>query len=150
MTAVHRAVRAIAAGECDWALAGGVSVLLSPYSFRAFAKAGVASVSGGGRVFDEREDGWARGEGAGAVLLKPLARALADGDVIHAVIAGSAVGHSGHTPSLLALNREAQTATMIRAHRQAGVDPAQVGYLEIQGSGKAKADLDEIRAMREG
>jgi len=149
LTALHRAGRAIADGECDWALAGGVSVLLSPYSFRAFANAGVASPSGGGRVFDQQSDGWVRGEGVGAVLLKPLAKALADGDVIHAVITGSAVGHGGHTGSLLGLRRTSQIAAMVRAHRQADADPAQVGYLEIQGSGKAKADLEEVLAMSE-
>jgi amino acid adenylation domain-containing protein len=149
LTALHRAVQALATRECDWALAGGVSILLSPYGFRAFARAGVASANGEGRVLDERGDGWVRAEGAGAVLLKPLAQALAAGDVIHAVIAGSAVEHGGRTRSPLSLSAAAQAAAAVRAHRQAGCDPRQLGYLELQGSGTPRADLRELQAMHD-
>jgi 3-oxoacyl-(acyl-carrier-protein) synthase/pimeloyl-ACP methyl ester carboxylesterase/NAD(P)-dependent dehydrogenase (short-subunit alcohol dehydrogenase family)/acyl carrier protein len=148
LVAIHRAVRAISAGECQAALAGGVNVLLSPGLFVAFQQSGMLSPDGTCKAFDERADGYGRGEGCGVVMLKPLATALADGDHVHAVIRGSAVNHGGRAASLTAPNPEAQAAVLVAAHRAAGVDPATVTCIEAHGTGTRLGDPVEVEGMR--
>ncbi|NUR26004.1 MAG: SDR family NAD(P)-dependent oxidoreductase, partial [Catenulispora sp.] len=148
LVAVHRAVRAIHSGECAAALAGGVNVLLSPGLFVAFEKSGMLAADGRCKTFDATADGYARGEGVGVVYLKPLARALADGDHIHALIRGSAVNHGGRAPSLTAPNPAAQARVVAAAHRTAGVDPADVGYIETHGTGTRLGDPIEIEGLK--
>src|SRR5207245_6420786 len=97
LVAVHIACEALRQGEANLAIAGGVNVLLSPDAFVEFSKFGLLSPSGRCKTFDASADGYVRGEGVGAVLLKPLDIALRDGDTIHAVIKGSAIGHDGKT-----------------------------------------------------
>ena len=97
LMAVHLACRSLRAGECQLALAGGVNVVLSPAHSIAFTKAGVLAPDGRCKVFDASADGYVRGEGAGLVVLKPLAQALTDGDAIFCVIRGSAVHQDGRT-----------------------------------------------------
>ena len=102
LTAVHLACRSMAAGECDLAIAGGVNVLLAPEPTIGFCKATMLSPDGKCHSFDAQANGYVRGEGAGAVILKPLARALADRDPIYAVIRGSAINQDGRTPGMTA------------------------------------------------
>jgi 3-oxoacyl-(acyl-carrier-protein) synthase/tryptophanase/pimeloyl-ACP methyl ester carboxylesterase/acyl carrier protein len=148
LVAVHRAVRAIANGECRAAIAGGVNLTLSPGLFVAFSKSGMTSSDGTCKAFDERADGYGRGEGCGAVLLKPLTAALADGDQVHGVILGSAVNHGGRSTSLTAPNPQAQARVLVDAYRTAKVDPATVTYLEAHGTGTRLGDPVEIEGMK--
>lgn len=163
LVAVHRAIRAIQNGEADFAIAGGVSVLLSPLSFLGFAKAGMLAPDGRCKTFDSRANGYVRGEGVGAVLLKPLAQAEADGDHIYAVIRGSAVNHGGRASSLTAPDGASQADCLIRAHQAAEFDPATLTYIEAHGTGtslgdprecqgivKALGDVARTRALRRG
>jgi amino acid adenylation domain-containing protein len=147
--AVHRAAMSLAAGECALALAGGVNLLLMPDRFLAMKNAGLLSPDGSCRVFDRKADGVIRGEGVGAVLLKPLRRAALDGDAIYAVIKGSAVNHGGRTGSLLASNPVAQLEVIRQAFRRAGVEAATVSYAEAQGSCTEAGDALETRVMHE-
>lgn len=147
LTAVHRAVQAIRAGECDAALAGGVNVILSPTGFLAFGKSGMLSPDGRCKTFDHRADGYVRGEGVAAVLLKPLSRALADGDHVHALIRGTAVNHGGRANSLTAPNPQAQTDVIVRAHRAAGVSADTITYIEAHGTGTALGDPIEVNGL---
>ncbi|MEV8129126.1 SDR family NAD(P)-dependent oxidoreductase [Streptomyces sp. NPDC085944] len=147
LTAVHRAVQAIRAGECDAALAGGVNVILSPTGFLAFGKSGMLSPDGRCKTFDHRADGYVRGEGVAAVLLKPLSRALADGDHVHALIRGTAVNHGGRANSLTAPNPQAQTEVIVRAHRAAGVSADTITYVEAHGTGTALGDPIEVNGL---
>ncbi|MCM2416763.1 alpha/beta fold hydrolase [Streptomyces sp. RKAG293] len=149
LVALHRAARAVAEGECSMALAGGVSLQLSPGLFTVFTQAGMLSPSGRCRTFDKDADGYVRGEGAGAVLLKPLDRAEADGDRIIAVIRGSAVNHCGKSPSLTAPNPRAQADVLVRAHQAAGISPSTVTYLETHGTGTRLGDPIEVEGAKD-
>lgn len=147
LVALHRAVESLRRGECSLALVGGVNVLLSPTPFIAFSKAGMLSPDGKCRPLDSRANGYVRGEGAGAVLLKPLGRALADGDSIRAVIRGTAIGHGGRANQLTAPNPYAQAEVVIKAHEQARVDPRSVGYVELHGTGTELGDPVEVNGL---
>ncbi|GAX60241.1 mixed type I polyketide synthase - peptide synthetase, partial [Candidatus Scalindua japonica] len=104
LIAIHKAVQSIQAGDCDMALAGGVNALLSPALFISFDKAGMLSPDGRCKTFSKGANGYVRGEGVGAVLLKPLSRAIDDGDHIYGVIRGTAENHGGRANSLTAPN----------------------------------------------
>jgi acyl transferase domain-containing protein len=97
LTAVHAACEHIRAGRGDAALAGGVTVIITPGGFIGFSQASMLSPEGRCKAFDASADGFVRGEGAGMVLLKRLSRAIADGDQIHGVIIGTALNQDGHT-----------------------------------------------------
>ncbi|KFE71835.1 SDR family NAD(P)-dependent oxidoreductase [Hyalangium minutum] len=148
LVALHRAVRALQAGDCELAIAGGINVLLSPTMFVSFSKAGMLASDGRCKTFDARADGYVRGEGAGVVLLKPLSKAEADGDTIHAIIRGTAVNHGGHAHSLTAPNPNAQAELLVTAHERAGFSPDTVGYIETHGTGTELGDPIEIEGLK--
>ncbi|MTI27661.1 SDR family NAD(P)-dependent oxidoreductase, partial [Fulvivirga kasyanovii] len=146
--AIHNAVKAIQSGSCETAIAGGVNLLLSPYSYLNFSKAGLLSSNDQINTFDERADGYIRGEGVISILLKPLAKAEADKDHIYGVIKGSAVNHSGKGYSLTAPNAEAQANVMIEAYESANVSPDTISYIEAHGTGTAIGDSVEVNAFK--
>ncbi|GAB2909108.1 SDR family NAD(P)-dependent oxidoreductase [Streptomyces heilongjiangensis] len=148
LVAVHRAVRAIQTGECELAVAGGVNVIVAPTAFEAFGRSGMLAPDGRCKSFDHRADGYVRGEGVGAVLLKPLSKALADGDHVHGVIAGSATNHGGRAASLTAPNPAAQAEVISRAQQRAGARPETIGYVEAHGTGTALGDPIEVTGLR--
>jgi myxalamid-type polyketide synthase MxaE and MxaD len=108
LVAAHFACQSLRRGESTIALVGGVHLTLMPEPHVIFSKAGLLAPDGRCKVFDERADGYVRSEGAGLVVLKPLSRALADGDSIYAVIRGSAVNQDGRSNGITAPNRQAQ------------------------------------------
>ncbi|MEO5826653.1 MAG: SDR family NAD(P)-dependent oxidoreductase [Gemmatimonadales bacterium] len=147
LTAIHLACKALSSGECGLALAGGVNLILSPVHSIAFTKAGVLAPDGRCKPFDASANGYVRGEGGGMVVLKPLARALADGDPIYAVIRGGAVQQDGRTNGLMAPNPDAQEALLRSAYLDAGVPPQRIGYVEAHGTGTLLGDSMEARAL---
>ena len=147
LVAVHLACQSLQTGESDIALAGGVNVLLLPTVTAGFSKGGFMSGSGRCKSFDATADGYVRGEGAGVVVLKPLAQALKDGDPIYAVIEGSAVNQDGFSQGMAAPNAEAQAAVLSAAYEQAGIDPAKVQYVEAHGTGTKLGDPVEAQAL---
>jgi len=147
LVAVHLACASLWRGESTLALAGGVNVILSPMVTVNFTKSGFMSPDGRCKAFDARADGYVRGEGAGVVVLKPLARAVADGDPIYAVIRGSAVNQDGRSNGLTAPNPRAQEAVLEEAYRRAGVSPGQVQYVEAHGTGTLLGDPIEAKAL---
>ncbi|MES2347144.1 MAG: SDR family NAD(P)-dependent oxidoreductase, partial [Pseudomonadota bacterium] len=147
LVALHDAVQSLRRGECSLAIAGGVNLICTPNNTLAFARAGMLSPSGRCHTFDGAADGYIRGEGAGLVLLKPLAQALADGDRIHGVIAGSAVNHGGAANSLTAPNPQAQCDVITQAYRDAGMSPTEVSYVEAHGTGTRLGDPIELAAL---
>lgn len=147
LVAVHLACRSLRDGECTLALAGGVNVILSPALMINFTKARVMAPDGHCKTFDAGADGYVRGEGAGIVVLKPLGRALADNDPIHAVIRGTATNSDGRTNGLMAPSRQAQEAVLTAAYRRAGVSPGAVGYVEAHGTGTLLGDAIEAKAL---
>lgn len=148
LVALNRAVRAVAEGECDAAVAGGVGVMLQPHTAVMLGAGGMLSPSGACRPFDERADGYIRGEGVGAVLLKPLSQAEADGDTIYAVVRASGVNHGGRANALTAPNPNAQAELLADVYRRAGVDPATISYVETAANGTALGDPIEINSLK--
>ncbi|WP_269744684.1 SDR family NAD(P)-dependent oxidoreductase [Plesiocystis pacifica] len=147
LVAIMHAVAAIRTGAADMAIAGGVNALLSPSMFTAFARAGMLSPRGRCRTFDDSADGYVRGEGVGAVFLKPLRRALADGDTIHAIVRGCAQNHGGRAKSLTAPNPNAQADLLVDAWTRAGLHPSMLDYVEAHGTGTSLGDPIELNAL---
>jgi acyl transferase domain-containing protein/acyl carrier protein/enoyl-CoA hydratase/carnithine racemase len=149
MTSLYEAVRALQDGTCDLALAGGVNLIWSPNHFVAFSKAGMLSKDGKGKAFDDAADGYVRGEGGAVLLLKPLSRALAEGDPIHAIIRGIGINHGGRTNSLTVTNPLAQAKLITQVHREAGVSPDSIDYVEAHGPGTPLGDPIEISGLKQ-
>ena len=147
LVAVHQACRSLWNGETSLALAGGVNIILSPAIAINFTKAGALAPDGRCKAFDAQADGYVRSEGAGIVVLKPMSKALADGDPIYAVIRGSAVNQDGRSNGLMAPNPQAQEAVLRVAYRRAGISPGQVQYVEAHGTGTALGDPIEVKAL---
>jgi phthiocerol/phenolphthiocerol synthesis type-I polyketide synthase C len=149
LVAVHQACRAIMTGETTQAIAGGISLHLHPYGFITFSKASMLSPEGRCKVFDASGDGYVRSEGGGLFLLKDYDQAVADGDHILAVIAGSAVNTDGRKSGLTVPNADAQISLMRQAYERAGVPVDDIDYLEAHGTGTAVGDPIETRAIGE-
>ncbi|MFI7435551.1 beta-ketoacyl synthase N-terminal-like domain-containing protein [Micromonospora haikouensis] len=147
LLAVHTAVRGLLAGDADVAFVAGVEVLLDERPYLEFTAARAISPSGRCATFDASADGFVPGEGCVGVLLKPLARALADGDRIHAVIEGSAVNNDGQTMGVTTPNPAAQADVVRRALRAAGRRPDEIGMIEAHGTATPIGDPIELRAL---
>ncbi|MBE1576324.1 type I polyketide synthase [Amycolatopsis roodepoortensis] len=147
LVAVHLATRSLLSGESTIALAGGVNLNLVPASAREAEKFGGLSASGRCRTFDAAADGFVRGEGGGIVVLKPLDAAIADGDRIYAVIAGSAVNNDGGGAGLTVPDRAAQEQVLAQALESTGLAPDDVGYVELHGTGTKVGDPIEAAAL---
>ncbi|AFX99666.1 ptzB [Candidatus Endolissoclinum faulkneri L2] len=149
LVAVHRALRALRSGECDIAVVGGVSLLLSDVESTRLAALGVLAEDGRCRAFDVAASGQARGEGVAAVVLKRWDMAKRDGDRVHALVAGSAVNHAGGLAGSLTLpSSTSQAKTVVDAWKDAGLTPEETGYVEAHGAGTAHGDRSEISALR--
>ncbi|MGW2839378.1 type I polyketide synthase [Streptomyces sp. NPDC001493] len=147
LVSLHLAHRAVRDGDCELALAGGVNLNLAPDSTSAAARFGGLSPDGRSFTFDARANGYVRGEGGGLVLLKPLDAALADGDRIHGVILASAVNNDGATEALTVPSADAQREVLHLAAREAGVDPHEIQYVELHGTGTPVGDPVEAAAL---
>ena len=147
LVALHQACLGIWRGESATALAGGVNILMTPFSFIGFSKASMLSPTGRCRAFDAAGDGYVRAEGGAVVFLKSLSRARRDGDPVHALILGSAVNSDGRTRGLSMPNPDAQEELLASAYADAGVDPKELVYVEAHGTGTAAGDPQEARAI---
>ncbi|MGW5446789.1 acyltransferase domain-containing protein [Streptomyces asiaticus] len=147
LLAVHLACQSIWSGESSMAIAGGVNLLLSPGTMVSLSKFGGLSPDGRCKAFDEQADGFGRGEGCGVVVLKPLSRAMADGDSIWCTIRGTAANNDGLSNGLTAPNPVAQEEVLRAAYRRAGVSPHEVHYVETHGTGTALGDPIEATAL---
>jgi acyl transferase domain-containing protein len=147
MTALSLACRAIRSGECEMAIAGGVHYDLAPIDIPG-RKIGAESRSGKVCAFDETSDGILWGEGVGAVLLKPLSRAIEDRDGIYAVLEGIATNQDGASIGITAPNSLAQTDVIVNAWTDAGINPETISYIETHGTGTALGDPIEIEGIQ--
>lgn len=147
MVALNQAVQSLRMGGCDAAIVGGVNILAHPSSFVAFSRAGMLSKTGVVSTFDKNANGFVRGEGVGAVVLKPLSRAKEDGDRIHAVIHATAANQDGRTSTITAPSQEAQVAMLADLFETSGITPDQVGYVEAHGTGTPVGDPIEAGAI---
>ncbi|MEV7055925.1 beta-ketoacyl synthase N-terminal-like domain-containing protein [Streptomyces microflavus] len=148
--ALHRAIRSIRDGECEQALVGGVNLVMSPAGFGGMRAAGMLSPHGDVRPFQQGADGTARSEGVAAVLIKPLSRALEDGDFVHCVVRGTGVAHGGRGVSFTAPNIRGMKTAVAHAYADAALDPGAVGYIETHGMSSLLADSAELAALGAG
>ncbi|MFD5891894.1 beta-ketoacyl synthase N-terminal-like domain-containing protein, partial [Streptomyces sp. NPDC060334] len=147
LSAVWLACQSLAAGTCELALVGAVDLLIDPLTFVLLSRTGALSPDGLCHTFDSRANGYVPGEGAAALVLKPMPAALADGDVILGAISGVAVNNDGRTMGVTTPSLEAQIDLLDKAYRT--IDPATVQYVEAHGTGTAIGDPIEVRALTE-
>src|SRR5688572_23109765 len=147
LVALHLACQSLRNGECELALTAGVNLILAPEPSIYFCKMRALSPDGRCKTFDALANGYVRGEGCGAIVLKRLSQALADGDRIYAVIRGSAVNQDGKSTGLTVPNRFAQERLLRRALATSGLTPQDVDYIEAHGTGTPLGDPIEIRAI---
>ncbi len=148
LVAVHLACQSIFSGECDIALAGGVSLRIPNHVGYYYEEGSIVSPDGHCRPFDAEAKGTVFGSGVGLVVLKHLADALRDGDHIHAVIRGSAINNDGSLKiGYTAPSVQAQAEVIAEALAVAGVEPKTVGYVEAHGTGTPLGDPVEIAAL---
>ncbi|MEO1102747.1 MAG: beta-ketoacyl synthase N-terminal-like domain-containing protein, partial [Pseudomonadota bacterium] len=147
LTAIHLASTALRTGEADVAVAGGVNIASHVQKYVQLAELNFTSSDGRCRAFGEGGDGYVPGEGVGAVVLKPLGAALADGDPIRAVLRGSALNHGGATNGYTVPTPVAQAEAITAALSRAGLGPDDIDVVEAHGTGTSLGDPIEIRAL---
>lgn len=148
LVALHRAIESIHIGTSDMAIVGGVQLILSPAGYISFGITGMLSPDGTCRTFDKDANGYVRGEGVGAIFIKPLWAAEQDGNPIYAVVKGTAENNGGRTSMLTVPNSAAQTDVLVEAYQKADIDPTTVGYIECHGTATNLADPVEIKALK--
>ncbi|KAF4814699.1 Reducing polyketide synthase FUB1 [Colletotrichum siamense] len=149
MVALHQAVIGLKSRDCNIAIACGTNVLLSPEMGLELNGLGVLDPAGASYSFDKRANGYGRGEGIAAVVLKRMSDAIRDGDTIRAVIRNSGCNHDGHSPGLTAPAKEAQAELMRLTYAQAKLDPADTRFFEAHGTGTNVGDPTEAGAISE-
>ncbi|HEU5425687.1 MAG TPA: type I polyketide synthase [Actinocrinis sp.] len=147
LLAVKSACEELWRGEASLALAGGVNLNLLPETGAVIGRFGALSPDGRCFTFDARANGYVRGEGGALIVLKPLSAALADADSVRCVILGGAVNNDGGGGGLATPDAGAQAEVIRLACRNAGVDPAEVQYVELHGTGTAVGDPIEASAL---
>jgi polyketide synthase PksN len=146
--AIHKAVQTLRLGECELALAAGVSLLLSPKSFIGTQQLGMLGKDGKSQSFARGGNGMIKGEGVGVLLLKNLTQAIKDGDNIHGIIKGVAVNHNGHSHTITSPNAIRQAEVIQAALKQAKLTPVDISYIETQATGSEMGDMLEFEAYK--
>lgn len=150
LVAIHQAAQALINGECDMALAGGVSVTFPRKEGYLWHQGLIFSKDGHCKPFSSDATGIVPGNGCGIVLLKPLAKALQDGDHIYSIIKGSAINNDGvNKIGFTAPSVEGQRQVIRSALEKSNIDPEQICYLEAHGTGTALGDPIEIQALKQ-
>jgi polyketide synthase PksN len=147
LTAIHLACQSLQRGGCELAIAGGVNVSIHPNKYLFLAQGKFLSSKGQCQSFGEGGDGYVPGEGVGALLLKPLSKAILDGDQIYGIIKGTAINHGGKTNGYTVPNPNAQASVIGRAIEEAGIDPRTISYIEAHGTGTSLGDPIEIAGL---
>ncbi|KAF9875052.1 hypothetical protein CkaCkLH20_07318 [Colletotrichum karsti] len=147
MAALHLGCQSIRTGETTMSVVGGTNLMLLPDIMGAMTRLHFLSPDGKCQSFDHKGNGYARGEGAGFCVLKPLDLALKDGDVIRGVIRNTAVNQDGHTPGITLPAADAQEALIRRVYAEAGLSLADTTYVEAHGTGTPAGDPVEAAAL---
>lgn len=147
LAAVHLAINALKSQECTMAIAGGVNLILTPKLSIALSQAHMISREGFCKSFSDEANGYARSEGIGFVVLKPLADAIRDENLIMAVIKGSSINQDGTSNGLSAPNGIAQETLIKEALLKSKLNPDEIGYIETHGTGTKLGDSIEIDAI---
>lgn len=149
LVAINLACESILNGSCEAAIAGGVNVSIHPNKFLILSEGGFASENGRCSSFGAEGDGYVPAEGVGSILLKPLNKAIEDGDNIYGVIKSTFVNHGGKTNGFTVPNPTAQTEVISRALNKANINPKIVNYIETHGTGTPLGDPIEIESLSE-
>jgi acyl transferase domain-containing protein/enoyl-CoA hydratase/carnithine racemase/aryl carrier-like protein len=149
LTAIHEACEHIHNGDCDLAFAGGVNLYLHPTSYIDMSSQHMLSGDGACKSFGEGANGFVPGEGVGVVLLKPLDRAVADGDLVHGVILATHVNHGGKTNGFTVPNPAAQAELVRAAIDKAGISARDISYIEAHGTGTELGDPIEVAGLQQ-
>jgi amino acid adenylation domain-containing protein len=147
LTALHLAASALHAGDADAALVGGVNLVCDRYHPALLRELGLLSPTGRARPFGQQADGWVLGEGVGTLLVRPLERALADGDRIHVVIESTVLAHTGRTSRYTAPAPQVQARALQDVLARAGLAADAVNYVEAAAPGASLADAAEYQAI---
>jgi acyl transferase domain-containing protein len=147
LVAMHDAVRALRQHDCALALVGAANLILSPGPHVALCAIHALAEDGRCKAFSDGADGFGRGEGCGVLVLKRLSEARREGNRIHALVLGSAVGHDGKSNGFTAPNGPAQQKIIRRALADAKVSPDEIGYVETHGTGTPLGDPIEVSAL---
>ena len=147
LVATHLAVRNIWTGDCDVAIAGGVTIMTRPEYPITMCNGGFLSKHGRCMAFDERAEGYTRGEGCGMVVLKGLDQAIADGDHIYSVIRNTGINQDGATQGIAAPNGDSQHALIEKVYAEAGLTAYDIHVVEAHGTGTQAGDTTECAAL---
>ncbi|KAF2702907.1 putative polyketide synthase [Pleomassaria siparia CBS 279.74] len=147
LVAFHLACQSLRTGDADQAIVGGSSVILNSDLYISMSAMGFLSPEGRCYSFDERAQGYGRGEGVGCVLIKPLDKALRDGDGIRAIVRNTGSNQDGRTPGITFPSGEAQERLMRAVYEKAGLDPVETTYVEAHGTGTQAGDPVEAAAI---
>ncbi|WP_054861581.1 beta-ketoacyl synthase N-terminal-like domain-containing protein [Gracilibacillus sp. JCM 18860] len=148
LTAIHLALESLYSGISTCAIAGGVNLIVHPDHFLKLSAMTMLSPPGStSRPFSQKADGIVDGEGIGAVVLKPLDQAEADGDHIYGVIKGSMINAGGKTNGYTVPNPKSQAQLVMEALKRANLDPRTISYIEAHGTGTALGDPIEIHGL---
>ena len=149
LVAVHLACKSLFSGECETAIVGSVKINILPIKDKLLREIGIESKSSTAQTFDDSSDGTGFGEGAVALLLKPLHKAVEDGDHIHAVIKGSAINQDGSSLGITAPNSSAQEDVILRAWKDVDVHPETITFIETHGTGTKLGDpVTRVQAIQ--
>ncbi|KAF7548169.1 hypothetical protein G7Z17_g7234 [Cylindrodendrum hubeiense] len=147
LIALHEAVRALRAGDCDGAIVAGTNLVFSPTMSMAMTEQGVLSPDASCKTFDAAANGYARGEAINAIFLKPVSAALKDRDPVRAVVRGTSTNSDGKTPGMSMPSSESHEALIRRAYEEAGLDPIETVFIEAHGTGTPVGDPLEATAI---
>ncbi len=147
LSAIHTACQSIRSGDCEYAIAGGVNITSHVTKYQQLCQQQFLSDDGRCRAFGEGGSGYVPGEGVGSVLLKPLQKAIADGDNIYAVVKGSAINHGGKTSGFTVPNQRQQSQVISKAIKQAGWSADSIQYVEAHGTGTSLGDPIEVSGL---
>lgn len=147
LAAIQLACTAIWNGECDTAVAGGLSVLTSPDLFSGLSRGQFLSKTGSCKTFDNAADGYCRADGIGTVVIKRLKDAETDRDNVLATVLAAGTNHSAHAISITHPHAQTQSDLYRQVLQQAGVDPQDVSYVEMHGTGTQAGDGTEMRSV---
>lgn len=148
LVAIHQAVKSLQTNESELCMVGGVNAILSPTLFRIESVNNMLAKDGRCKTFDENADGFVRAEGCGVVILKPLERAISDGDRIYCVIKGSAVNHDGRSSGIMAPNQSSQEALLKTALEDSKLNADDISFVECHGTGTRLGDPIEATAIQ--
>ena len=147
LTAIHLALESLYSGVSECAIAGGVDLIMNLEHYARLTAMTMVSASDQNKAFGDQADGFVDGEGVGAIVLKPLQKATADGDHIYGIIKGSMLNAGGKTNGYTVPNPKAQSRLIADALKRAGVHAGTISYLEAHGTGTVLGDPIEIAGL---